>query len=133
MFINYRLADGTYAQVEVTDEVGRFILDSYRKERNADRLQRKYCPYHIEATEYEGEDYADPHMTPEEILIRKEEMQEAREKVDSKVLPQLTDTQLRRMVLKANGLTVRQIAAAEHTSVNAVQESLEAAKKKFQK
>jgi DNA-directed RNA polymerase specialized sigma24 family protein len=35
--------------------------------------------------------------------------------------------------MKADGMTLREIAAAEGTTVNAVMESLEAAKKKFKK
>ena len=36
----------------------------------------------------------------------------------------LTDTQLQRLTMKAEGMTLRQIAEAERTSVNAVRDSL---------
>ncbi len=126
MFINYKLADGSVVLVEVTPETAEFILRNDREIANADRKERYHTPYHLEALEYEGTDYADPE-TPEDVLIRQEEKEQL---TDS--LKLLTDTQLRRLSMKAEGMSLRQIAAAEDTSVNAVKESLEAAKKKLE-
>ncbi len=127
MFINYRLADGSTVLVEVTEETAAYILENDREIANADRKERYHCPYHIEAMEYEGDSLA-YHLTPEEIVIRKE----TREQIDD-ALTCLTDAQLRRLTMKADGMTLREIASAEGTTVNAVRESLDAAKKKFQK
>lgn len=126
MYINYKLADGSVVLVEVTPETAEFILRNDREIANADRKERYHTPYHLEALEYEGTDYADPE-TPEDVLIRQEEKEQM---TDS--LKLLTDTQLRRLSMKAEGMSLRQIAAAEDTSVNAVKESLEAAKKKLE-
>lgn len=68
MFINYRLADGSTALVEVTDEVAAYILENDRKTANADRKERYHCPYHIEAMQYEGESLA-YRLTPEEGYV----------------------------------------------------------------
>ena len=127
MFINYRLEDGSTVLVEVTEETAAYILDNDRKMTNADRKERYHCPYHIEAMEYEGDSLA-YRLTPEEVFVRKEEQQHI-----SDTLSCLTDVQLRRLTMKADGMTLREIAAVEDTSVNAVRESLEAAKKKFKK
>lgn len=127
MFINYRLADGNTALVEVTEEVAEFILEDDRLTANADRRVRYHCPYHIEAMDYEGDSLA-YRLTPEEIYIRKETQLE-----HNKALSQLTDTQLRRLLMKADGMTCREIARLEGTNINAVQDSLESAKRKLKK
>jgi len=127
MFINYRLAYGSTILVEVTEETAAYILENDREMANADRKERYHCPYHIEAMQYEGESIA-YHETPEDILIREEDRKHIND-----TLSFLTDAQLRRLTMKANGMTLREIAKAEGTSVNAVRESLEAAKKNFKK
>ena len=127
MYFNYKLADGSVVLVEVTPETAEFILKNDREIANTDRRERYHAPYHLEALDYEGTDYADPE-SPEDVLIRQEEKEQL---TDS--LKLLTDTQLRRLSMKAEGMSLRQIAASEETSVNAVKESLEAAKKKLEK
>ena len=127
MFINYRLEDGSTGLVEVTEETAAYILDNDREMANADRKERYHCPYHIEAMEYEGDSLA-YRLTPEEVFARKEKQRHIND-----TLSCLTDVQLRRLTMKADGMTLREIAAAEGATVNAVRESLEAAKKKFKK
>ena len=127
MFINYRLEDGSTVLVEVTEETAAYILENDREMANADRRERYHCPYRIEAMEYEGDSLA-YRLTPDEIFVRKEEQEHI-----SDTRSCLTDVQLRRLTMKADGMTLREIAAAEGTTVNAVMESLEAAKKKFKK
>ena len=127
MFINYKLADGDTAIVEVTEEVAAFILENDQLTANADRRERYNCPYHLEAMEYEGDSLA-YHLSPEVLYILNETQLE-----HSKALAQLTDTQLRRLLMKAGGMTYRKIAELEGTNVNAVRDSLEAARKKLKK
>nr|DAS30078.1 MAG TPA: RNA polymerase sigma factor [Caudoviricetes sp.] len=127
MFINYRLADGSTILVEVTEETAAFILENDREMANADRKERYHCPYHIEAMQYEGDSLA-YYKTLEDIAIREEEKQHIND-----TLSFLTDAQLRRLTMKADGMALREIAKAKGTSVNAVRESLEAAKRKFKK
>ena len=127
MFIPYKLADGTTVMVEVTEETAAFILENDREMANADRRERYHCPYHLEAMTYEGESVA-YHETPEEIVIREESRREF-----ASALTMLTDAQLRRVFMKAEGMTLREIAEREHTTINAVVKSLSAAKKKLEK
>ena len=127
MFINYKTADGSTIIVEVTEETAAFILENDRKIENAERRERYHCPYHIEAMDYEGDSVA-YHTTPEAIYISKESREEF-----GVALSCLTDAQLRRLLLKAEGRTLREIAALENTSVNAVVKSLDGARKKLQK
>lgn len=127
MHIPYKLADGSVVLVELKPDVAAFILANDREIANADRRERYHTPYHIDALEYEGEDYA-VHETPEDILIRKEE----KEHLDD-MLSCLTDTQFQRLTMKAEGMTLREIAEAEGTSVNAVRDSLLQIRKKLEK
>ncbi len=66
------------------------------------------------------------HDTPEEILIRKEERDEIAD-----ALSVLTESQYRRLLMKADGMTLWEIARIESTSVNAIQDSLCQARKKL--
>ena len=126
MFINYRLADGTLALVEVNDETAAYILQNDREIANADRRERYHAPYHLEAMDYEGSTVA-YRDTPERIVLRREEREQFLQKLST-----LTDAQLRRLTLRAEGWTLREIAASEGIAVNAVRDSLERAKRKFQ-
>ena len=126
MFINYKLEDGS-AMVEVTEEVAAYILDSDREIANAERRERYHVPYNLEALKYEDSSLA-YHETPERIVIRKEESEHIND-----TLSYLTDAQLRRLIMKSDGMTLREIAAADGTTVNAVLECLEGARKKFRK
>lgn len=127
MFINYRLADGSMALVEVDDEVGEYLLQNDRETANADRRERYHAPWHIKAMDYEGDSLA-YRLSPEEVVIRREESEEL-----NNALADLTDAQLRRVFMKAEGRSLREIAMLEGTSVNAVKESLDGARKKFLK
>ena len=73
MYIKYKVADGSTHMVPVEPEVAEFILKNDREIANADRRERYHAPYHIEALDYEGMEFADLE-TPEDILIRKEEI-----------------------------------------------------------
>lgn len=127
MFIPYKLADGSTALVEVTEEVAAFLERSDREISNADRRERYHAPYHREALEYEGTEYA-AEDNPEQLWIEKENAAHTHN-----ILSQLTDTQLRRLTMKADGMTVREIAAAEGISPNAVMDSLRSIRRIFQK
>ena len=127
MYIPYKLADGSVVLVELKPDVAEFILRNDREMANADRKERDHVKYHLEALEYEGMEYADSD-TPEDILIRQEE----KEQLDD-MLSCLTDTQLQRLTMKAEGMTLRQIAEAEGANVNAVRDSLLQVRKKLEK
>ena len=127
MFIPYKLADGSTVMVEVTEETAAFILENDREMANAERRERYHCPYHLEAMTYEGESVA-YRETPEEIVIRDEKRKEV-----SDALSAPTDAQYRRLLMKADGMTLREIAERERTTVNAVVKSLRLAKKKLER
>lgn len=43
MTVKYKFADGTVSEVEVSEEIGTYIMDSRRKESSANRKERYHC------------------------------------------------------------------------------------------
>ena len=128
MFIKYDCtADGKPIMVEVTEEVAEFLREDKRVTGNADRRERDHCEFHMDAMDYEGEAFA-YHETPEQILLRKE-----RDMALWKAMEVLSDTQFRRLILYADGMSFREIAALEGKDFSSVAESINAAKKKVRK
>lgn len=128
MKIIYKFADGTISEVEIEEEVGQAIIVSRREEENYERKMRYHCPVSIDKLEYEGMQFADPN-TPMSILEKeiKEEQQKA---LNDYVMNHLTETQRRRIRMKADGLTLEEIAEIEGVSLQSVDESIKAAQKK---
>ena len=126
MKIKYQFANGDVSEVEVSEDVGSIIVDSRRKEDNLDRKERYHC-YSYDAIDYEGEEYADPD-TPDSLLER----DELSKRVQS-AMSHLSEIQVRRLTLFADGLSIREIARMEGVDHKAVCKSIESAKKVFAK
>lgn len=126
MKITYQFANGDVSEVEVSEEVGTVIVDSRRKEDNLDRKERYHC-YSYDAIDYEGEEFADPD-TPASLLER----DELAGRVHS-AMSHLTEIQVRRITLLAEGHSIREIARMEGIDHKVVAESIEGARKKFLK
>ena len=126
MKIKYQFANGDVSEVEVSEDVGSIIVDSRRKEDNLDRKERYHC-YSYDAIDYEGEEYADPD-TPDSLLER----DELSRRVQS-AMSHLSEIQVRRLTLFAEGLSIREIARMEGVDHKAVSKSIESAKKVFAK
>ena len=126
MKINYTFANGETSDVEVNEEIGNLILDSRREESNQDRKERYHC-YSLDAAEYEGEDYADG-STPEMELFRQLENQRIKEAFE-----QLSEVQRRRLLMLAEGVSLREIARREGKDIKTIRESIEGARKKILK
>ena len=126
MKINYTFANGETSEVEVTEEIGNMILDSRRQESNLDRKERYHC-YSSDAAEFEGEEYADAD-TPESLLERQ---MESRQIADT--LAGMPEIQRKRLLLYAEGKSLREIARIEGVDHKAIKKSIEAARKYFKK
>ena len=124
--INYTFVNGETSEVEVTEEIGNMILDSRRQESNLDRKERYHC-YSSDAAEFEGEEYADAD-TPESLLGRQ---MESRQIADT--LAGMPEIQRRRLLLYAEGKSLREIARIEGVDHKAIKKSIEAARKYFKK
>lgn len=130
MKITYRFIDGTETIVEVADEsLAKIILDMNRQE-DARQHRIAYNERSIELFDELGiqlgtcDSYDIEDDVQEEIEKRKR-VKEA--------LSHLSEKQLRRLKLYADGKTYREIASIENCDLRAVYQSIEAAKKKFLK
>jgi DNA-directed RNA polymerase specialized sigma24 family protein len=126
MKIQWKFADGTTSEVEVNEEIGNYITASRREESNLARKERYHC-YSLDAIDYEGLEYAID-TTPETDLIREEDAARINTALDK-----LSETQKRRLLMLADGLSVNEIARIEDVAPNAAWKSIESAKKKFKK
>lgn len=128
MKITYQFADGTTSTSEVDEEIGAYIMDSRRQEENDDRRHR-YHNYSLDAITYEGPEYGRRDRYPCDGLTEEEELdQRVRD-----AFSHLSAVQQRRILMVAQGMTLREIAAAEGAALAAIRDSVNAAKKKFQK
>lgn len=125
MIIKYTFATNEETEVEVSEEIGTVILESRRKESNGDRKERAHC-WSLDAIAYEGDEYGIPDYTEAMFDGSDERAIRIRE-----AFSHLTDTQQRRMLMLASGLSEREIARREGVAVRAVEESIAYARKKF--
>ena len=126
MKINYTFANGEVSEVEVNEEIGNVILDSRREESNLARKERYHC-YSLDAAEYEGEEMSNSE-TPESALFLQLENKHIAEAFDK-----LSEVQKRRLLMLAQGLSLREIARREDKDIKTIRESIEGARKKFLK
>ena len=126
MKINYTFANGETSDVEVSEEIGNLILDSRREESNLDRKERYHC-YSLDAAEFEGMDYADGSTPESELFLQLENRHIA------EAFGKLSEVQKRRLLMLAQGLSLREIARREGKDIKTVRESIDGARKKFLK
>lgn len=130
MKITYRFIDGTETIVEVADEnLAKIILDMNRQEESSQRKVR----YYERSLDFFDElgfqlgtcDSYDIEGDVQEEIEKRKRVKEA--------LSHLSEKQLRRLKLYANGKTYREIANIENTTPSVIFESISSAKKKFLK
>ena len=126
MKINYTFNNGENSEVEVNEEIGAIILESRRKEENLARKERYHC-VSMDNSEFEGVDFIDE-TTPEVLFMEQIDNEHIKE-----TLEKLSKTQRRRLLMLASGMSISDIARQENRDFRTVYDSLEAAKKKFQK
>ena len=126
MKINYTFNNGENSEVEVNEEIGAVILESRRKEENLARKERYHC-VSMDNSEFEGVDFIDE-TTPEVMFMEQIDNEHIKE-----TLNKLSEIQRRRLLMLASGMSISDIARQENRDFRTVYDSLEAAKKKFQK
>ena len=126
MKIKYEFQDGEVIESEVEEQIGEVIIESRRLESNADRKERYHC-YSLDAIVYEGEAYG-TEDTPESLLTELEDNRHLYE-----TFRRLSETQQRRLLMLASGLSIREIARRENANYKSVYESIEAGRKAFKK
>ena len=131
MKITYKFADGTISEVEVSEELGQAITTSRREEENYERKMRYHCPISIDQLEYQGIEFADPD-TPFSLYERKLKEQEQKA-INDFVMSHLTETQRRRILKLAEGMSVCEIADEEGVAHQVISKSIEGIRKKAKK
>lgn len=124
MKIKYEFADGTVSEVEVEESIGAVIIESRRKEDNLARKERYHC-YSFDALDFEGSEFAD-NETPESIMDCELDAQRV-----ARALDKLSEVQRRRLLMLAEGMSIREIARVEGVKHTPVLRSIERAKKIF--
>lgn len=125
----YDSISGKEILIDVNEEVAIGIEESYRKESNQDRKERRHC-FSYDAFEdiSKADILADEDDIPIDRLIESME--------NSKIhyaFSQLNETQQRRLLKFADGMSMREIARQEGVDHKAVSKSIEQARKKFKK
>ena len=92
------------------DAAAQFIVADRKKEASAKRKERRHT-YSLDAIVYAGEEYQDRHHSPELLLIEKECEEEIVGWTN-----QLTEAQRRRLLMRLQGMSIREIAEAEGVS-----------------
>ena len=127
MKIRYEFATGEVSVVEVSESIGAVITASRREEHALEERNRYHC-YSLDAKDHEGKEYADTD-TPESIIERAE-----RNKRLYAAMETLTETQRRRLLMRAEGLSYREIALREGISDHKkIQKSINEARVKIKK
>jgi len=126
MKIKYEFADGTVSEVEVEESIGAVIIEDRRLEDNLSRKERYHC-YSLDAAQFEGAEYSD-RETPE----TKMECEMDAERI-AQALGGLSEVQRRRLLMLAEGKSVREIARREGKEIKTIRESLDGARKNFLK
>lgn len=124
MEYTYKFNDGTQNTVPVNETIGKALEKLDRKAENLERKERSH-QYSLEATLYEGEDFADD-VTPESLLDLKIENAFLKE-----ALLSLTETQRRRLLLYAEGYSYREIAEIENVGFTKIAKSVENSRNKM--
>lgn len=122
--IKYRFVNGETADIEISGELAKFLVECDRKEHALDEYERSHT-YSLDAIIFEGLEYSSG-TTPETERISEIERKHILER-----LSLLTETQLRRITMLSSGFSLREIARSEHVDVRAIFECIEAARKKF--
>lgn len=129
MLIKYELVNGDVLEVEVSDEIGDVIIESYKAEHALDEKER-YHNYSLDAIDYEGDEYG---FWEEYDLGERKANALKRRTILREGFSKLTETQRRRIALLIQGKTVREIAEIEKVDVRAVHDSISQVRKKFEK
>ena len=126
MKIYYTFNNGENSEVEVNEEIGAVILESRRKEENMERNRRRRC-YSLDDVDFEGDDFADE-RTPESLFMEQLDNEHIKETLDK-----LSETQRRRLLMYAEGMSIEDIARVEEVYHTSISRSIEAARKIFLK
>ena len=123
MKYSYYYATGAES-VEI-DEEWAALLQAMDREEEANRKKETRRHYSLDDIDYEGEEFAGEETAETEL-----EKKELRQELEKK-LALLTETQQRRLLMYAEGMSYHEIARRESVDHKKIIKSIEQAKKKF--
>ncbi len=112
-------------EFEDGDLIAAFIIEDRRREESLTRKERRHN-YSLERTLYEDEKYFSSLHNPENSLIAKEEYGEIEQRISK-----LTETQQRRLKMRLQGMSSREIARIENVSEQRISATLKQIRKKL--
>ena len=124
MKIIYTFDNGETSEVEVSEEIGAVIIKSRREEASRNKTEHRHC-YSLDAIAYEGIEFGEADGYSFENADRDEKI--------SNAFSILSDIQKQRLMMLAQGVSIREIARQEGKNYRSVYESIEAARKKLLK
>lgn len=125
--IKYVFVDGKSIELAFDEEnlAAAYILEDRRREESQARKERRHT-YSLDAIEYEGKEYFAGKATPESMMIARKERDRLLEKMRF-----LTQAQRRRLFMRMQGMSIRQIAEKEGVSVQRVNQTMKQIFKKI--
>lgn len=130
MIIKYKFADGTSSEVDVSDDIGNIIIATQKEEDNLSHKEHSHC-LSIEGFLYEGIELSTGETI--ETFLKKEYDRERLRKRINAAFDKLSEKQYRRLMMRIDGLKLREIAEIEQVRINAVRKSISSAEKIFKK
>lgn len=125
MIIKYEFANGDVSEVEVTEEFGNQYKEMEKEFENDERKWRYWVKAKIDFTQ--DYDWAEDKTIDS---CEKAIIEESNRRIEE-FYKTLTEVQLRRLKLKEEGNSLREIARIENVKLASIEESFEQIKKKF--
>ena len=125
MKVKYQFQDGEFVEIEVSENIGKIIVDMERTEENSNRKER-YHRVNYNGTQLSTSIFKDDKYSPEAVIEN-----DTYSKKLFAALDILSPTQKRRFLMYADGMSIMEIAAAEKVNHAAVVRSIKAAQKKI--
>ena len=115
----YVFVDGKSIELAFDEDnlAAAYILEDRRREESLARKVRRHN-YSLDAIKYEGKEYFAQKETPESMMIAREERDRLLEKMKL-----LTQAQRRRLFMRMQGMSIRQIAETEGVRVQRVNQT----------
>lgn len=117
----YEFLNGDKVIIEVEEDFEKILRRLNKDEKNQNKKEHRHC-YSSNAAVYEGKDYG--------VEDYYECLDERKARI-AEAFSKLTPTQQRRLLLRLDGLKIKEICKIEGVKRDAVKESIAAGKKKF--
>ncbi|MCR5114020.1 MAG: hypothetical protein K6A63_08805 [Acholeplasmatales bacterium] len=128
MIIKYEFANGDVSEVEVTEEFGNQYKEMEKEFENDERKWRYWVKQSLDDYDYEGDWEQDESLDPCEKAI----LDESKRRIEE-FYKTLTEVQLRRLKLREEGYSFREISRIENVEHKAITKTFNQIKNKYLK